>query len=896
LSVDARLVLRRALPEVFLPFFIPFSCDELKTLFQRPKMHDRPENDHDVSSSRTRALRVSRGTMRRATLAAFREAISASAAATSHWGGASAGARASWARWAPPRPRVQQNHQWRSLGSSAPSRAAQPRGGRGGGKPGGARGVGAADGARAGTGKKPFKKGTAAKGLPDRFAGLLEDEGDDGDATEKTTLSASSERTKKLFSKSDGRSVSTTHASEAPSPPLIELASDVTVAELAKRLNTNPERVEKILNELGESVASNEDAVGSADLVELVAVELGAENVTVVDARSQTAHRKASRRTDASERAVNEANGDGKHARADPPRRAVVAVMGHVDHGKTTLLDALRSTSVAAGEAGGITQHIGAFVVPLRSGGALTFLDTPGHAAFGAMRKRGASVTDVAVLVCAADDGVMPQTREAAAHIIAAECRYVVALTKCDVPGADPTRVRGELVAAGIPLETAGGDVQSVEVSAVTGFGMEDLEMALFLEAEALGLTAPDSRATDAAGTVLEARLDKGQGAVVSGLLRRGALAVGDDVVAGATFGRVRRLRGADGRELNYVGPSDPFELTGLRAMPAAGDPIQRVVSEERARRVAAAREARAAAAAAAADGGFGAPRVFDLEHTHAPSGERGKAAAKKTAAKSKLRASGVGAREGAASGLLEDEMRSGAFGEDGSRKHSALRANTLCCVVKADVQGTAEAVRDALLSLSTERVGVKVVYQGTGAVTESDVSLAGAVGGVVLAFNVKHGAETEKLAKAENVLVVRRTVIYHLLDAVGEMLGGLAPETLEEEVCGEAEVRQVFDLSTRRGNKANTVAGCVVHRGSLDGDEKFRVVRGGAVAHDGLLDAASIRRHRLEVRVVGKGTDCGLNLAGFEDIRAGDIVQCVRFVKKKAAVEKVQSGGSRVV
>ena len=858
-------------------------------------MHDRPENDHDVPSSRTRALRVSRGTMRRATLAAFREAISAAAAATSRWGGASAGARASWARWAPPRPKVAQNHQWRSLGSSAPSRAAQPRGGRGGGKPGGARGVGAADGARAGTGKKPFKKGTALKGLPDRFAGLLEDEGDDVCAAEKTTLSASAERTKKLFSKSDGRSVSPMRASEAPSPPLIELASDVTVAELAKRLSTNPERVEKILNELGESVASNEDAVGSADLVELVAVELGAENVTVVDARSQTAHRKASRRTDASERAVNEANGDGKHAVvADPPRRAVVAVMGHVDHGKTTLLDALRSTSVAAGEAGGITQHIGAFVVPLRSGGALTFLDTPGHAAFGAMRKRGASVTDVAVLVCAADDGVMPQTREAAAHIIAAECRYVVALTKCDVPGADPERVRGELVAAGIPLETAGGDVQSVEVSAVTGFGMEDLEMALFLEAEALGLTAPDSRATDAAGTVLEARLDKGQGAVVSGLLRRGALAVGDDVVAGKTFGRVRRLRGADGRELDVVGPSEPFELTGLRAVPAAGDPIQRVVSEERARRVAAAREARAAAAAAAA--ADATPRVFDLEHTHAPSGERGKAAAKKAAAKSKLRASGVGAREGLESGLLEDEMRSGALGADGSGNDRGATNATLCCVVKADVAGTAEAVRDALLSLSTDRVGVKVVYQGTGAVTESDVSLANAVGGVVLAFNVKHGAETEKLAKAENVLVVRRTVIYHLLDAVGEMLGGMAPETLTEEVYGEAEVRQVFDLSSRRGNKANLVAGCVVTKGSLDGDEKFRVVRGGAAAHDGLLDASSIRRHRLEVRVVGKGTDCGVNFVGFTDIRPGDVVQCVRFVKKKAAVEKVQTGGSRVV
>ena len=831
--------------------------------------------------------------MRRATLAAFREAISAAAAATSRWGGSSASAHASRARWAPPRARVAQNHQWRSLGSSAPSRAAQPRGGRGGGKPGGARGVGAADGARAGTGKKPFKKGTAAKGLPDRFAGLLEDERDDGDATETTTKkafpnraassSSSDERTKRGMTNDKASSDDDSKAALRSSrPPPIELAANATVAELAKKLSAKPERVERILAELGEPVASAEDAVGSADLVELVALELGAENVKVVDApKSKSAHRKGASSSTSSARV------DG--ARADPPRRAVVAVMGHVDHGKTTLLDALRSSSVAAGEAGGITQHIGAFVVPLRSGGALTFLDTPGHAAFGAMRKRGASVTDVAVLVCAADDGVMPQTREAAAHIIAAECRYVVALTKCDAPGADPERVRGELAAAGIPLESSGGDVQSVEVSAVTGQGMEDLEMALFLEAEALGLTAPGrDEGADGAGSVLEARLDKGEGAVVSGLLRRGALAVGDDVVAGATFGRVRRLRGATGasgpRALRAHRPAR--DVRRGRPNPARGLGGARAVSPPRARR---------ARAAAAADGGFGAPRVFDLEHTHAPSGERGKAAAKKAAAKSKLRASGVGAREGAASGLLEDEMRSGAFGEDGSRV-AALRANTLCCVVKADVQGTAEAVRDALLSLSTERVGVKVVYQGTGAVTESDVSLAGAVGGVVLAFNVKHGAETEKLAKAENVLVVRRTVIYHLLDAVGEMLGGLAPETLEEEVCGEAEVRQVFDLSTRRGNKANTVAGCVVHRGSLDGDEKFRVLRGGAAAHDGLLDAASIRRHRLEVRVVGKGTDCGLNLAGFEDIRAGDVVQCVRFVKKKAAVEKVQSGGSRVV
>jgi translation initiation factor IF-2 len=283
------------------------------------------------------------------------------------------------------------------------------------------------------------------------------------------------------------------------------------------------------------------------------------------------------------------------------------------------------------------------------------------------------------------------------------------------------------------------------------------------------------------------------------------------------------------------------------------------------------------------------APRVYELEHTHAPSGERGKAAAKKAAAKSKLRASGVGARESVESGLLEDELGS----DIGVEKQ---KSSALCCIVKADVQGTAEAVRDSLLSLSTDTVGVKVVYQGTGAVTESDVSLAAAVGGVVLAFNVKHGAETEKLAKMENVTVIRRTVIYHLLDAVGEMLGGLAPETLVEEVYGEAEVRQVFDLSDRRGNKADIVAGCVVNKGSLDGDEKFRVLRGGVSLHEGLLDASSIRRHKSEVRAVGKGTDCGVNLGAFTDIKAGDIVQCVRFVKRKAIVEKIETGGSRVV
>ena len=818
--------------------------------------------------------------MRRAAVAAVRDALSAAAEGSrSLWRESVRGPPLSCPRWAPPRPHINaHNNQWRSVATSASCHAApNTRGGRGG-KPGTTRGVSAPDGARKGTGKKPFKKATAAKGLPDRFAALMEEEESNVDGAKTKTeteskTSASLSLKKSSSSKKKQKQVNTPTAT-------ITLTTGMSVTELARKLKVEPGRVEKILTELGEQITSAEDSVHSPDVIELCAVELGVEDVEVVDVSDG--------------KRVSDTHDD------DPPRRAVVAVMGHVDHGKTTLLDSLRSTSVAAGEAGGITQHIGAFVVQLKGGGELTFLDTPGHAAFGAMRKRGAAVTDVAVLVCAADDGVMPQTREAAAHIIASGCRYVVALTKCDVEGADPDRVRNELIAAGIPLESSGGDIQSVEVSAVTGQGMEDLEMALFLEAETLGLTAPNSIETDGNGTVLEARLDKGEGAVVNGLLRRGVLSIGDDVVAGATFGRVRLLRNAAGEVLDSVGPSEPFELTGLRQVPLAGDAIQRVVSEDRARRVATARGNRIAAAAAAKTEkeSEGRQKVYDLEHTHAPSGERGKQAAKKAVAKSKLRASGVGAREGLQSGLLEDEMRSELLGADGTGDpgNATQKVSSLNCVVKADVQGTCEAVRDSLLSLSTDTVAVKVVFQGTGAVTESDISLASAVGGVVLAFNVKHSVETEKHAKVENVTVVRRTVIYHLLDAVGEMLGGLAPEKLVEEIHGEAEVRQVFDLSDRRGNKANLVAGCVVNKGSFDSDEKFRVMRDGEVLHEGLLDVASIRRHRLEVRNVGKGTDCGVDLIGFSDIKQGDTIQCIKFVKKKATVEKIATGGARVV
>lgn len=342
------------------------------------------------------------------------------------------------------------------------------------------------------------------------------------------------------------------------------------------------------------------------------------------------------------------------------------------------------------------------------------------------------------------------------------------------------------------------------------------------------------------------------------------------------------------GELVESVGPSEPFELTGLRGVPAAGDKLMVVATEERARRIAAAREVRAEQARLDALASAAGDRKFDLEHTHAPMGERGKAKAKERAKKSRLKAEG--GKKGDA-GLGDDDD-----GDDEEDEEKDL-SRELNVIVKADVQGTAEAVRDSLISLSSSAVGVKVVYLGVGAISESDVSLAAAIGGPVLAFNVREPTvEVEKAAKQAGVTVIQRKVIYHLLDAVGEIISGLAPERLHEEVMGEAEVLQVFDLSDRRGNKANIVAGCMVNKGSLSGVEKFRLMRDGVPAHEGLLDATSIRRHRLEVTTVGKGTDCGVSLANFDDVRPGDVLQCVHFVKRKMETVKVESGGTRVV
>lgn len=612
--------------------------------------------------------------------------------------------------------------------------------------------------------------------------------------------------------KTDGDAKETRSLTSPKAGGSVDVSEGSTLSEFARKLEMEVIDLESVLGNLGESLASSEDVVPT-DVMELVGLEL---NVDI--------------------RVVADPNADAAQL---VRRRAIVAVMGHVDHGKTTLLDSLRKTSVAAGEAGGITQHIGAFVVELPGGhGSLTFLDTPGHAAFSAMRQRGATATDIAVLVVAADDGVMPQTREAAAHIQAAGVPMVVALTKIDRENADPVRVKNEISSMGIALEEFGGKVQCVPVSAITGAGLSDLEECLVLEADTLDLKT--SEVGKVSGVVLEARLDKGQGPTATGLLESGTLKTGSHVVVGSQYGRIRSLRDAAAKTIDTVGPSEPFELIGLKGVPSAGDTIINVDSESRAKRISEARAEREARI------------IRDAQE------------------------------------VIPETEQTGADVEE--RGH-------LNVIIKADVQGTAEAVRDSLLGLSTDAVSLKVVYIGVGAITESDISLGAAIGAPVLGFNVRDPPNTlAKLAKQKGVRIVRHRVIYHLLDEVGEMLTGLAPMEEHEQVEGEASVVQIFDMSDKKGNNATIVAGCVVGQGAMKAGEKFKLFRDGKCLHEDLLDCASMRRHRLEVDSVGKGSDCGISLLNVVDVRMGDVIQCVSIIKRPLRTVKVESGGARVV
>jgi translation initiation factor IF-2 len=487
------------------------------------------------------------------------------------------------------------------------------------------------------------------------------------------------------------------------------------------------------------------------------------------------------------------------------PRAPVVTVMGHVDHGKTSLLDYIRRAKVAAGEAGGITQHIGAYHVETPRG-MVSFLDTPGHEAFTAMRARGAQATDIVILVCAADDGVMPQTKEAIKHAKAAGVPIVVALTKIDKPGINLEKVRGELVAEEVIPEDFGGDVPFVGVSAKTGEGVDTLLEQVLLQAEVLELKAPvDAMAK---GLVVEARLDKGRGAVATVLVQSGTLKTGDVVLVGQTSGRIRAMLDEDGRSIKEAGPSIPVEIQGLSEVPQAGDDFMVMSDERRAREIA----------------------------TYRAGKFRNTKLAKQQAAK------------------LENMFTDLSAGE----------VKVLPIIIKADVQGSQEALGQSLLKLSTDEVKVQVVFSGVGGISESDVNLAIASKAVVIGFNVRADVGARKLAEGNDVDLRYYNIIYDAVDELkAAMSGMLAPEK-REEVIGSAEIRTVFVAS-----KIGTVAGCMVTSGQVTRNAHFRLLRENVVVYTGEID--TLKRLKDDVREVKEGFECGIKLKNYNDIKEGD-------------------------
>jgi translation initiation factor IF-2 len=496
------------------------------------------------------------------------------------------------------------------------------------------------------------------------------------------------------------------------------------------------------------------------------------------------------------------------------PRPPVVTVMGHVDHGKTSLLDTIRRTRVASGEAGGITQHIGAYHVETAKG-VITFLDTPGHEAFTAMRARGAKVTDIVILVVAADDGVMPQTKEAIAHAKAGNVPIVVAINKIDKPEANPDRVKQELVAESVLPEEYGGDTQFVQVSAKTGAGIDNLLDAILLQAEVLELKAPKD--APAKGIVIESRLDKGKGPVATVLVNSGTLKRGDIVLAGAVFGRVRAMTDETGKTVASAGPAIPVEIQGLSDVPLAGEDVMVLGDERKAREIALFRQ--------------GKFRDVKL--------------AKQQAAK----------LENMFEQLAESEIKS------------------LALIVKADVQGSYEALANALTKLSTGEVKVNIVHAAVGGITESDVNLALASKAVIIGFNTRADVAARKLAEHSGVDIRYYNIIYEAVDEIKAALSGmLAPEKKESQL-GLVEVREVYKIS-----KVGTVAGCYVLEGVVRRGSKVRLLRDNVVVFDGELD--SLKRFKDDVREVKAGFECGLSLKNYNDIEKGDQLEVYEIVE----------------
>ncbi|NTU26569.1 translation initiation factor IF-2 [Bacillus tequilensis] len=573
-------------------------------------------------------------------------------------------------------------------------------------------------------------------------------------------------------------------------PEKITFSGTLTVGALAEELGKEPSEIIKKLMLLGVMATINQEL--DKDTIELIASEYGVETEEVIVLEE-------------TELEKYEEPDNEEDLEIRPP---VVTIMGHVDHGKTTLLDSIRKTKVVEGEAGGITQHIGAYQIE-ENGKKITFLDTPGHAAFTTMRARGAEVTDITILVVAADDGVMPQTVEAINHAKAAEVPIIVAVNKIDKESANPDRVMQELTEYGLVPEAWGGETIFVPLSALTGKGIDELVEMILLVSEVEELKANPNR--QAKGTVIEAELDKGRGSVATLLVQTGTLHVGDPIVVGNTFGRVRAMVNDIGRRVKTAGPSTPVEITGLNDVPQAGDQFLVFKDEKTARSVGEARASK------------------QLEEQRSD--------------KAKL--------------SLDDLFEQIKQGD----------VKDINLIVKADVQGSAEALTAALQKIEVEGVKVKIIHTGVGAITESDIILASASNAIVIGFNVRPDGNAKSTAEAENVDIRLHRIIYKVIDEIEAAMKGMLDPEYEEKVIGQVEVRQTFKVS-----KIGTIAGGYVTEGTITRDSGLRLIRDGVVIFEGEVDV--LKRFKDDVKEVSQGYECGITIKKYNDIREGDILE----------------------
>lgn len=573
-------------------------------------------------------------------------------------------------------------------------------------------------------------------------------------------------------------------------PKAITYSGTLTVGDLAEKLNKDASEIIKKLLFLGVMATKNQDL--DDDAIELICGEYEVE---------------------ATKEIILEDTDFDKYVTEDDPkdlveRPAVVTIMGHVDHGKTTLLDSIRNAKVTAGEAGGITQHIGAYQVE-REGKKITFLDTPGHAAFTSMRSRGAQVTDIAILVVAADDGVMPQTIEAINHAKAAEVPIIIAVNKIDKEAANPDRVMQELTEYELVPEDWGGSTIFVNLSALTGEGIDNLLEMILLVAEVEELKANPKR--EAFGTVIDAQLDKGRGSVASLLVQNGTLHVGDSVVVGNTFGRVRAMVNDLGKRVSEVGPSTPVEITGLSDVPQAGDQFLVFKDEKKARQIGEARQ---------------------QQHILDNRSEQTKVS-------------------------LDDLFEHIKQGE----------MKEINIIIKADVQGSAEALGSSLQKIDVEGVKIKIIHSGVGAITESDVILASASNAIIIGFNVRPDVNAKKAAESEQVDMRLHRIIYKAIEEIEAAMKGMLDPEYEEKVIGQAEVRETFKVS-----KIGTIAGCYVTDGKISRNASIRLIRNGIVQFEGEID--TLKRFKDDAKEVAQGFECGITIQNYNDVKEGDVIE----------------------